>query len=468
MAVQDTFFFSSEVAKKTALKSRRFNNGYHLQLCFYCGDKLDLDYDLINLIHLPIDNIVSILESGKYRIPTLLSFEGVNLPQNKMKHIAGIINTQLELSKAKRDINILKYSKLIKSNTLDFREPLRFFLLAHSETKVMSKVSSNIVDKLKEMNCDIRFSLDHGCFEYEHLITMSNFNPHIVININHINNRYLNDNSFNFVWIQDFFALEQFKTAQIRKNDYFFTLLKVFEEEVSKYNIEYERQSFCINDNIFKLDSSIKREKKIVFVGSSYSSHIDGKYEEVLSELIPFFLSGKTFTSKYIDEIGKKYKIASKFIEEQLVHFIVRDVSVIQLCSMSNDIDYEIEIYGRGWEQYDEVLPFFKGELNYGEDISKVYNSAELAFCPHPLSVLQQRTLEAAGSGAVPIMYDCRDLTDEKYYEEAIHYFKSIDSLKELLTKKVLDTKNYELLLKENSYENFIHKIITKVKKEKQ
>ncbi|MGB5793389.1 glycosyltransferase family protein, partial [Poseidonibacter sp.] len=115
---------------------------------------------------------------------------------------------------------------------------------------------------------------------------------------------------------------------------------------------------------------------------------------------------------------------------------------------------------------YKELAAYIKGELPYGEKIAEVYNSATFSLCPHPLSILQQRVFESAGCGAIPIVYDCRDLTDEIDYEESVCYFKSISELKKLLTGRTTIKKNFDKLLSDNSYENFITKIINIVEKD--
>jgi len=152
------------------------------------------------------------------------------------------------------------------------------------------------------------------------------------------------------------------------------------------------------------------------------------------------------------------------YLLNALLQFVVRDTSVLWLCSHASE--YEIEIYGHGWDVYESVRPFYKGALNYGDDIAEVYNGATYCFAPHQAYALQQRVLESAACGCIPIVYDCFDNKDDREYEEALEYFKTPQDLKDILFNDDIVSKDFTKLLDENSYEHFVDEIINKTKKE--
>ena len=141
---------------------------------------------------------------------------------------------------------------------------------------------------------------------------------------------------------------------------------------------------------------------------------------------------------------------------------MIRDYLVLDLCQM--DIDYEIEIYGWGWEAYEEVKPYFKGVLSHGEEISKVYNSAEYAFVPGGY-IFQQRLLEAAASGTTPLVYDSRHFEQEEMLnpEDKMVLFKSYQDLHAILNQSPIK-KDLKSLIDNFTYENFAQKMINIVR----
>jgi glycosyltransferase involved in cell wall biosynthesis len=128
--------------------------------------------------------------------------------------------------------------------------------------------------------------------------------------------------------------------------------------------------------------------------------------------------------------------------------------------------EYSIEVYGKGWERYEEVVPFYKGVVKYGKDLADIYNSATYALAPHSIYMLQQRTLEASACGCIPILYDIRDFVEETHYDEALEYFKTEKDLATILSQEA-KKKEFSRLLEENSYKTFVKKMVALIQKDK-
>ena len=456
---EDTYFFNPQEALRVASQQNRYNENNSLQICYYDGEKIESE--LVNLIHLPIENLVENLAVGEYRIPSKVDFTGLELSSSIKLEITVNFNMSIEHAKIYRDKYLEYYYKKITNATLNFSEPLRFYMSASANTQVMRYVSENLANVLKAKGYEIDFHLYSGIEDLACLKRVAECNPHVTININHFNNKFLNKDIFNFVWFQDPMPilLEQ-REIKLRDNDYVFSLIPEFDKLLDAMNIPQQRQSFCVNNNIYKINPDIKREKKIVFIGSSYYDEYYGEKinHAVIKYIIKLFESGESFTSLKIEEISKIFSINKVFLSTKIIPYIVRDLAVIWLCSIKSD--YQIEIYGHGWDRYEEVIPFYKGALKYGKDIADVYSGATFAFAPHQTYLLQQRVLESSACGAIPITYDCRDITQEKVYEEAICFFKTKKDLESLLKENKVPKKNFENLLNENSYDNFVDKMI--------
>jgi len=461
---EDCYFLNYTEAFRVAKQQNKLPNNEDLQVCYYDGEKVDSEY--VNLIHLSIDRMSEELVDGIYRIPTSINFIGMNLSASLEYQIRiHFMTTMQQVEILRAQIN-QKYYKNLKNASLNFNEPLRFYLSANSTTEVMQYVSQNIVKSLELQGYEVRFNLYHQIEDYSSLKVLSEFNPHVTININHINNEYISENVFNFVWFQDpmpiFFSDAK---IELRERDFIYSLVPELDTLLEKKSIPYKRQSFCTNEDIYKINPKIKREKKIVFIGSSYynGSYDNQNNRELISHVIKLFKEGTSFTKVLIEEIAQKFDINKNYLEIRIIPYVVRDISLQWLCSIQSE--YTIEVYGNGWEHYEDVVPFYKGVLKYGDEIAEVYNSAMYAFAPHQTYILQQRVFEASGCGAIPIVYDCRDNLSEESYDEAFYYFKTKKDLEILLQTETKTEKYFERLLEENSYEHFIQNIVDIVKK---
>lgn len=462
---EDVYFLNSKEALRIATQKNRFDNNSFLQACYYDGEKIESD--LPNLIHLPIENLLDGLITGTFRIPNLISFAGLELSDDVKEAVTQHFNEAIEHAKKYRIESNLQSFHDTRNNQPDFSEPLRFFIMASANTDVLQHVMRATAEAIKSMGYSVIYKLYYGIEDMSYLKDKADYNPHVQIGINHLNNMCMNDSVVNIIWIQDpitmFFNDNE---VYLRKRDFFFSLLSEFDILLDKKGISYARQKFCVNKNEYKLDDTVIREKKIVFIGSSYANHVghDEKSSKTIQYLSQAFQDGVVFSDEKVEEISKLFSIDKTELATYIIPYIIRDMSVILLCGIESD--YEIEIYGMGWEIYDSVRPYFKGKLAYGTDISKIYNSATFALAPHQNYILQQRVLEASACGAIPIVYDCRGLNDEDPYEEAFVYFRTLDDLKNILQSSNAPKKDFTRLHEENSYENFVNKVLRIVDKE--
>ena len=465
MIYEDTYFLNPQMALEEASKQNRWGeNDYYLQACYYDGEIIESA--LSNLIHTSLDNLVEELAEGVYRIPTKLDFSGLDLSASLKLEILTNFNLSIEHAKNYREQYNKHYLEILRAQVLDQNEPLRFYLMASVSTQVMQYVAKSIADELKVQGYNVFFDLRAGAEDNDCLRNVLAFNPHAMITINHLNNAFLSPDVYNFVWYQDAMpALVSDAKLALRERDYIYSLVPSLDKLLEKKGVDYERQSFCLNNVIYKLDDTIKRENKIVFIGSSYSGMIpeNQDFETAIEYITKIFFSEAKISDNTAEEISDKFDINEDFVKTKLIPFVVRDLSVIQLCRLKSE--YSVEIYGHGWELYKEVVPFYKGPLPYGEEIAKVYNSAMYAFAPHQQYILQQRVLEASACGAIPIVYDCREIVDDSY-EEAVVYFKTFEDLAKIMIREV-PQKDFTRLLFENSYKKFVDKIIQRVEKER-
>ncbi|WP_455757123.1 hypothetical protein [Sulfurimonas sp.] len=464
---EDTYFLNSQEALRVASQQNKLDDGRSLQVCYYDGQKIESD--LINLIHLPIDNLLEGLVYGRQRIPTKIDYTGLDVSLQVRIEVVSHFNSTVEDARQYRNQLNIQYLKELQNAKLDFSEPLRFFIPANSRTTVMQYISKNIADILVDMGYKVMYDLQRGTEDLVSFKHLYEFNPHVSININHLNNTFLSDDVFNFVWFQD--AMQDItdnKQIYIRERDFVFHLIDGLDVILKNKGIKSTLQPFMISDKEYKQRDSIKKEKKIVFIGSSYLFKLDDlkkdrEFEKVYSEAVNIFEKTSCFKNiKHEDGevryLMEKYNKSEKYIGN-IYAYLSRDYCIEKLCSI--DTDYEIEVYGYGWEENNKIKPYFKGKVEHGEEISRIYNSATYGFCPGAY-VMMQRTLECAFSGTIPLVLDVRadkQNTYSKKLEEGICFFK-LNELESILTKEAPKDKNFEHIVEQYSYKHFIKKIL--------
>jgi len=466
MIYYDTYFLNSKDALRVSLQNNKVlaPNGQVKapQICYYDGKKLKNAPK--NCINVKQENFIKYFIQTKNRIPTNLNDDNHKL-KNRLVKSTRIIHEKLELKVKKLELKV-------KSNKPNFKDKkLRIFVFGCRETILIKYLVQNIIDAASKLNYEV---LNHkqtnsmqGCQKHHYLKALYKFNPHITININHLNNTYLNKKVFNFVWYQDPVSeLLNNKRIHLRKRDFLFHITKGIGKLINKKGSISTYQPFCINTTDYKLRKNIIREEKVVFIGSSYLNDFKAlkhPYKQKLFEvLLKKYLNNGVVSYKERKSLGVKYNIDSHVTMGIIINYIERDISLLYISKILTN--YTIEVYGKGWEKYTELNKYYKGILKYGEDISKVYNSAKYSLSLGGY-VLQQRTLESAASGCIPIVIDSRKNKGSNNnidFEKSLLFIKRIyDYAKVIQEKNSLDL-NYIVEL--NTYESFINKISKLIK----
>ena len=461
---QDTFFLDSKTAEKYASELRTSDAGYQLQCCYYPGDKLESH--LPNLFHLPLETLVPDLAEGRHRIPTAISYEGCGLSAEQMRESNKLIGAAIESAGPLREsLNSICARQLLQAE-LDFSEPLRFLLQGHVNTRVMRHVSENIGKALQARGQIVYFRLQHGTEDRFYTRDILDFNPHVTININHLNH-IISEDVFNFVWIQDAlpWITDQDIEVRVRSRDRVFHLTHYLGDLLLKKDIDSSYQPFCIDHNTYKNRSEVSREDKIVVIGSSYISQWAGVRSAKKLELCEIVLD-HYLQHGYLDLEGREilraaYPEISSEDMKYICDYVERDLLLKQILSL--DLGVPIEIYGYDWELDNAFMPHYKGVLAYGEDISRVYNSSKYTLVLGGY-VLQQRTLEAAASGTIPLVLRATEVEDSssvEKIEDHLVFFDTPSELPDLLGKK--HYPDLDGLVTRHTYDKFATEIISHV-----
>lgn len=474
-----TYFLNPELAYQEALQQKRTGLHNDLQICYYNGEPLNSD--LPNLINLPLEHIYGFMSETDYRMIRVFRIEEGSDPEFDNKIISYIDVSQKKAILKKAEFKEL-FKQEVRKIKLDFSEPLRIFFITTRATTVLQHCAKSLRETFTNMGYETFLSIEHNDMQswgmdqddndfVWHLKNMLDFKPHITINIDYLHNDFLPDEMFNFVWFQDMMPIfDNNGHVKTRERDFIFHLTTGLGDLLSKLDIHSEYQSFLMNTKNYKQREEIKKEKKIVFIGSSYNHHIDEMrsyhlFDEIFKEMIEIFEEKNHLPDKDIKYLMAKYHRPSEYFGE-INRYITRDYCVEKLCKI-NTGKYKVEVYGAGWEHNKHVMQWHKGVVEYGEDISKIYNSATYGYCVGGY-VLMQRTLESAFSGTIPLVLDVRvggEDTYDKRIEKGIQFF-NIKDLEKILTSGVEEEKDFSFIQQEYGYEKFANKIIDIVHKE--
>ncbi|WP_151901321.1 hypothetical protein [Sulfurimonas hydrogeniphila] len=452
---KDTYFLDANEALRVASLQNK-DHKYKLQLCYYAGKKIESNF--VNFIHLPFEDFLENLAQGIYRLPTQIDFSGLELSEEVKNEIETNFFSLLEQAKVYRYELNLAYFNSMKNLRLNFSEPWRFYLRAHNSTKVMQHIMKALAKELERKGFYVVLDMQYGIEDEKCLKNMFFAKPHVKININHMDNIMLSDEVFNIVWFQDMMPFLQDSQKYIaRKRDIVFHLTDDIGKKLLSKGIESKLQPFCIDKTVYKIRDNIVREQKVVFIGSSYKDRIKNKkFVQIAKRIIALYDKEGVFKYDCLYEISQEYNEDMKNINS-IVGYVIRDILILRLCTIKTK--YKIEIYGEGWDEYDEVKPYYKGILNYGKDISIVYNRATYVFIPTSY-LLQQRIFEGTASGAIPLAYDNRYRTKENTKDIPVIYFQTVNELEKILNSDKVPKLDLEFFVKQYTYDKFLNRIV--------
>ncbi|MBF0382234.1 MAG: tetratricopeptide repeat protein [Magnetococcales bacterium] len=468
---RDIFFLDSSLALKIANKNNRIPQTVHIsarQVCYYSGTKIQNAPE--NLIHVPAKQIVPFFKTSKLRFPYFVEYNPEVMQERATALSIAKILEKINASNSKSSFLYSNRSQLQKPEFIP-GEPLRFFLSASRLTTVMQYSSRNIAKALLNKGCDVKLDIEESDMEeiipYQRLKAHYDFNPHCVININYINNSWLHPDVYNIIWWQDYMHGVEEENYNLRERDIVLTADPSLTPYLTKAGIkDIKRQEFCVDTNVFQNKTPLEERHKSVFVGVSYTSrlnHIAGE-KEALDLLQQEMDRGVAITTDYMHFVAKKTDLPYQYVYDVGPTFthVVRQTAVKWLCELAPDIDLEVEIYGRGWDDDPIISPFYKGPIEHGPKIAKLYNETKYAVSASPYVVDSQRLSEISACGVIPIMYDARPFAPTPHWDDECLWFVSQDEFNNCFTQKPKNSP--EIIAQTNSYDAFADRIIEFVK----
>ncbi|MBF0192928.1 MAG: tetratricopeptide repeat protein [Magnetococcales bacterium] len=466
----DTLFIDKNVAYNTAKKKNIIQVTAAInvpQICYYLGEKIYNDNKY--LIAIPENEIGEFFCFSRLRRP-----KEINFNPDKSEEI----NQAIEIAKTLQDNSSLfvqlmeKNIQLSRTQKPEFssNKKLKILLLANRNTTVIQYSSRYLSDALKRKGCDVSFVIENSDLEtietrhyYEEV---SKIVPNAIININHLYNENIHEDTYNITWWQDLMPeIANNKSLKWRNRDLAISAYTTFDSPL--YNSgakQVYRQDHCIDQNIFFSSTPLTQRKKIVFVGSSYINQIQifgEQGQQLIALMQEKMMLGQDISDSFLNELSKKFAISFDDIFYNLLPFVVRDTSIEWLCSMADSLDFEVEIYGRWWDTNPIVAPFFKGELPHGPKVANVYNEAKYAIAAMHRTVNSQRVAEIAACGCIPVLLDERSYpqVEKPHWDDECLFFRTKNELKKCFSNT--PKNDPQIIAKNYTYDSFAEKIIT-------
>jgi len=187
----------------------------------------------------------------------------------------------------------------------------------------------------------------------------------------------------------------------------------------------------------------------------------------MISKIKSYVQINRILDKKFINKIIKKYDVEEYRLIDYIYPQLIREVYIELLCEVST---IPVEIYGdNSWKDLEQVKPFYKKELSYGDEIRKIYNESKYFFVVASNYLLNQRLFEGISSGSIPIVYDGRDdelSFDGDTYGDELLYFDTKDKLIDIINNKKEPKNSPKKVLDGNRYSDLANKIIDHVNQE--
>ena len=465
---EDIYFFSLEAAREAAQMGNIVklpDKGEGRQLCYYNGDPLDDGPE--TLIGVPMEKIFDYFVETPYRHPTFINFAGTDFSAPEQEKILNQVEHTFELVNKERESRRLRYKQMIIHQAPDFKDPVkRAFLMTSRHTSVIQYTTKGIAKALEKLGYEIRLLIEEDDLQILHkdmrMKAVYEFNPHVTININHMYNDFLNENTWNIVWWQDPMPrLTSPDPIYVRERDVVFSYDESFENLwIKKQQTAIFRQEMCIDTEIFNPVGTDSRVSKVVFVGTSYYDFFTSNETIVAfkDKLVEYVEEGLLPSKEEVSDLANHFGInLGQYPIPSLMQGVIREACVHWLCKYA---PIEVEIYGPGWEEDKAVSPYYKGPIAHGKALADLYRSSKYAMVCQGANIQSQRLAEVTACGAIPVVYDSRPNSPDPLWEKQYLFFRTAEELKNVLTlEPEMFEGAFERISSRFSYDCFARKI---------
>ena len=461
--VDDALFTQPVMAEWMAIQQiqtyRQHPHIAAIQLCYVIGTPEAGKTYPQNLIFLPEEAMAETLYQKTARTPKILVMSPFDSPELKVqgqKFLTFIqqsfqkwVQHQIYLVLQKIQQLSLDPPRLEKlKKTFQGDREVRVLIFASYYTTVMRYALENMAKAFEKIGCEVRFIMDSPyrlLLDLEVTQTYLSFKPHLVFNINHLNNQTLSNETFNCIWWQDLMPpLQNSESfAKVRLRDFHFAFSEHIYESVKAKGVPVRYQEQCANEDIYFPPSSeraIQRRQVIVFVGSSYA-----KQPKIFAQLYGETALNKVLTDfkdcfeQPILEAEQRVDLIHRYIEthDQYDQFVLTRLWIYYCRTaiihfLIEHSPLPLELYGYDWQEDPKTAPYYKGHVENGEELAELYRSVQYGLSVQPFMVGHQRLAEIKFCGATPLVFWTPNHYEHTDYQHEVLSFQSLEELQTL------------------------------------
>ena len=469
---QHTFFLDREKALHTARQGNRvtLQELYtDIQICYHLGAPFsDAPAGLIQVPSLDEQAFKDFFLSSRLNFPNSIDF---NPHVENERLLAGRIAMSLDQAHKTRLEETLRLKELCRQTQPEFApgQPLRVFMSGSYMSPVGLSVVRGLDRGFRNNGCEVLLLIEPNDMEltdeYYRTRQQLDFNPHIVLQVDTLNDA-VHPDTFSIMWSHNVNpVIRCYITSghplRQRERDLIYAIVKRLEPFLYMGGAsKVIHQGSCHDETIFRTFGQ-ERKRKVVFAGASrFKSPLQHRNsEKVIAYMRAMFAVGEPMTEPKLKHISRRFDFSEEVIFWRLWEYVVRDMSVHWLCSLSDDI--EVEIYGFFWEHDEIVRPFYKGMLPHGPALAAVYNDALYVLAAHTSDLESQRLVEASACGAIPIVYDCRHRSGEPQGNDSCLWYPTKEELRACLTQRPAMPPHH--ISKGKTFTHFAKRILTEI-----
>ncbi|MBF0425433.1 MAG: hypothetical protein HQL66_06415 [Magnetococcales bacterium] len=444
-AIEDTYFLDRQKALATAQAALTTKVHQHFparQLCYHSHA------DLANagpetLVYCPANRLVDFLLDTRLRLPTAIDFDPGDDRQREQALVVAEAISLVPRLRGQVGWRLANQSQGRKPDPMA-GGAWRVYMIASRWTTVMQYAAHNTADALRRLGCEVRLVTETNDLEmldgYHFLREMLAFNPGITFNINRINNQFLHPDVVNIVWYQDPMAeIREGKPLPWRPRDIVLSAYPEFDDLIRATGAsQVRRQDLCVDTATFRNVRPRHQRRKVVFVGSAHHHFFHGLpgEREVIETLRAHIEAGADISLADSRQLACEHGLDPTYVSLYIHAGVVRNRAVEWLCELAPELEWEVEIYGRHWDELPIVAPYFRGELPHGAAVAALYNEARYALAAHPQMVKSQRLAEVSACGCLPVLFDDRRHAEGPLWEDEILFFKTKADLRACLSRE--------------------------------
>ncbi|MBF0425434.1 MAG: tetratricopeptide repeat protein [Magnetococcales bacterium] len=436
----DTYFLDTTEALTAARQGQLVRLGHGVtgqQICYH-HDPLPAEGPE-TLIHLPMNRIPAFFFDTSLRPPATVAFDPAD-PQQA--HMALAVARVLDRSATLRTQAI---QTTVVTNKHHGPPPLgpaqkpRVFLFVSRSNRAGSAVAEQITAALRRQGCAVHLETEKNGLEtldaYHLLKAHYTCNPQVTISLDHANNRHLHPDVFNIIWYREpARELREGTAPTWRERDILLSTTPAIDALLHDRGARtVHRQEPCFDLTPFANVTPLPERRKVVFAGDAHHRYLHFLPREKVApvaELLEEALErGMVVNETQLRALATEAGLPTAAVVELVYPFVVRHVTVTWLCAAARELNLELEVHGRFWDEVPAVAPFHRGEATDDATLATLYGQARCALAADPYTLHTRRLVTLVACGCTPILYDSRPLPTPSPWDTTALCFRTRNDL---------------------------------------